>query len=108
MKPDHEPSRSLFIARYNSYHGTTFHALDLGGHEARKQTFRPSLANITHHISPCHPYRDMMEGESESQYVNRLAQELEEKIISLGPKNVAGLILEPVVGAVSTRVSIAS
>lgn len=104
MKENPETSRNLFIARQSSYHGTTLNSLDLGGHEARKKMFRSNLPHKTHHISPCYPYRFLEDGETEGQYVVRLAQELEDTIIDLGPENVAGFILEPVVGAVSVTI----
>lgn len=43
----------------------------------------------------------MKEGETTTQYVERLAEELESKICELGPETVAGFFMEPVVGAVS-------
>lgn len=99
MKPNPEPSRTIFIARHNSYHGITLNTLDLGGHEARKNMFRSNLPRNTHHVSPCYPYRNLDKDETEDQYVARLAQELEETIQRLGSQNVAGFFLEPVVGA---------
>jgi adenosylmethionine-8-amino-7-oxononanoate aminotransferase len=42
----------------------------------------------------------MNKGESVLQYVERLAHELERKILDLGAETVAGFVMEPVVGAV--------
>ena len=42
----------------------------------------------------------MKKGDSVAQYVERLANELECKILDLGPETVAGFVMEPVVGAV--------
>lgn len=50
-------------------------------------------------MSPCYAYRGLREHETVEEYVQRLAGELENEILRLGPKNVAGLVLEPVVGA---------
>jgi adenosylmethionine-8-amino-7-oxononanoate aminotransferase len=62
--------------------------------------YKPILPEKTQFISPCNPRRDMKKGESVTQYVERLADELERKILDLGPETVAGFVMEPVVGAV--------
>lgn len=93
-----EPSRRLFIARRQSYHGNTLGALAVGGNEWRRAPFTPLLTE-THHVSPCYAYRYQHEGESDEQYAQRLADELEHKILSLGPEHVAAFVAETVVGA---------
>lgn len=93
-----QPSRRLFIARRQSYHGNTLGALAIGGNAWRRAPFLPLLTEA-HHVSPCYAYRDQAENESEQEYALRLAAELEQKILDLGPDNVAAFILEPVVGA---------
>jgi len=90
--------KKLFIAREQSYHGNTLGALSVGGNEWRKQDFRPLLKQA-HHISPCYEYRLKNDKESSYQYGQRMANELETKILSLGAENVAGFIAETVVGA---------
>src|SRR5699024_11716706 len=50
-------------------------------------------------ISPCYPYRYQHDGETDEQYAQRLADELENKILALGPENVAAFVAETVVGA---------
>ncbi|KAI9893299.1 MAG: hypothetical protein M1814_000428 [Vezdaea aestivalis] len=94
-----ETSRYKFIARRLSYHGTTLGSLSVGGHLARRQPFEPLLAPIASHISACNPYRHQAENESSSQYVLRLAEELEEEFQRLGPSNVCAFVAEPIVGA---------
>ncbi|CAA9960987.1 Omega-amino acid-pyruvate aminotransferase [Pyrenophora teres f. maculata] len=96
---DRYHGRHWFIARDRSYHGATLGALDISGHKGRKEMYKQILPNNTKFISPCNPYRDMQEGQSASQYVERLAEELDEKICELGPNTVAGFVMEPVVGA---------
>ena len=100
-KPNPESTRTLFIARDRSYHGSTLGALDMGGHKARRELYERVLPRNTHHVSPCYAYRGLQTGESTAEYVRRLKNELEQKIKDLGPKNVAAFICEPVVGAVS-------
>lgn len=95
-----QPQRSTFIARRQSYHGNTLGALSVGGNLWRRTQFEPVLLN-TDHVSPCYAYRDKSPDESDDEYGTRLARELEQKIIDLGPETVLGFIAEPVVGATS-------
>jgi adenosylmethionine-8-amino-7-oxononanoate aminotransferase len=68
--------------------------------------YKQILPGNTQFISPCNPYRDMEDGETTDQYVQRLAEELEDKICELGPDTVAGFFMEPVVGAVSYALAV--
>lgn len=96
-----EPGRTRFIARRESYHGTTLGSLSMGGHVGRRKLFEPMLmANISH-VSPCNVYRGLQEGEGIEKYVRRLAQELEDEFQRVGPHTVCAFVAEPVVGAVS-------
>lgn len=98
-KPNSEPARSRFIARHQSYHGNTLGALGVSGHVARRAIHEPILAQHTSHVSPCYAYRHLGAIQSEADYVDRLARELDDEFERLGPNNVAAFIAEPVVGA---------
>lgn len=98
-----EPDRHLFIARRQSYHGNTLGALAVGGNEWRREPFRPILVD-GNHIAPCFEYRERSDEETQEDYGERVAVELEEKIIELGPKNVAAFVAETVVGATAGAV----
>lgn len=98
-----EPKRRHVIARRQSYHGNTLGALATGGNQWRRDPFEPLLVE-THHISPCYAYRGQGEGESEFDYGQRVANELEEMIQKLGPENVMAFVAEPVVGATAGAV----
>ena len=93
-----EPARRHFIARRQSYHGNTLGALAVGGNAWRRQQFAPLLIDVAH-VSPCYPYRWRAAGESDAEYVARLAAELEATVQRLGPSSVIGFVAEPVVGA---------
>lgn len=93
-----EPDRQYFIARRQSYHGNTLGALAVGGNAWRREPFRPLLAD-TYHVSACYAYRDQRADESDSDYVRRLGDELEQTILEIGPEKVAAFVAEPVVGA---------
>lgn len=69
----------------------------------RREPFEPILANNTSHVSPCYPYRGKKAGESDADYVARLAAELDAEFQRVGPENVCAFIAEPVVGAVSKQ-----
>jgi adenosylmethionine-8-amino-7-oxononanoate aminotransferase len=90
-----------FIAREQSYHGATLGALGVSGHEGRKSLYESILPKNMHLLPPCNPYRNRPTGQTDKQYVQERKDELIKKIEELGPETVAGLILEPVVGAVS-------
>ncbi len=93
-----EKSRRLFIARRQSYHGNTLGALSVGGNFWRRAPFDPLLAEARH-VSPCYPYREQHEGESDDAYARRLADELDAAVREAGPENVIAFVAEPVVGA---------
>ena len=93
-----QPQRSHFIARRQSYHGNTLGALAIGGNLARREAFAPLLMPATH-VSPCYAYRDQRADETAYEYGQRLAQELEQAILSIGPQRVIGFIAETVGGA---------
>ncbi|WP_419906139.1 aspartate aminotransferase family protein [Hoeflea sp.] len=98
-----EPQRHRLIARRQSYHGNTLGALAAGGNEWRRRPFSPLMIE-TSHIAPCYEYRDRMEGETPVDYGLRVANELEEEILRLGPETVMAFIAEPVVGATAGAV----
>jgi len=93
-----QPERHLYIARRQSYHGNTLGALSVGGNEWRRQKFGPIMMP-GHHVAPCFEYREMQDGETPAEYGQRAANELEIKLLELGPNNVAAFIAETVVGA---------
>ena len=93
-----EPQRRRFIARRQSYHGNTLGALGVGGNAWRRAQFAPLLTE-SHYIDPCYEYRYRQPGETPEQYGLRAADDLEAKLIELGPESVIGFVAEPVVGA---------
>ncbi|MBB1629507.1 aspartate aminotransferase family protein [Cupriavidus sp. UME77] len=98
-----QTQRRHFIARRQSYHGNTLGALAIGGNAWRREPFLPLLVPA-HHVAPCYAYRDQEAGETDQQYAQRLADELEAKILELGPQSVAAFVAETVVGATAGAV----
>lgn len=98
-KSQPEPSRCGFIARRESYHGITLGGLSVGGHKGRRALFEPMLLPNVSWVSPCNAYRGKQPGESDDDYVARLAQELDDEFLSRPPGSVCAFVAEPVVGA---------
>ncbi len=55
-------------------------------------------------MSPCYAYREQRADESEEAFAQRLADELENRILELGPETVAAFVAETVVGATAGAV----
>ncbi len=98
-----ELQRRHFIARRQSYHGNTLGALAIGGNAWRREPFLPLLVEA-HHVTPCYAYREQRADETEQAFAQRLADELEAKILELGAENVAAFVAETVVGATAGAV----
>jgi adenosylmethionine-8-amino-7-oxononanoate aminotransferase len=99
------PQRKNFIARYLSFHGNTVATLSLAHNAPRRAPYEAILDHDSFfHVSPAYYKRFGKQGESEEEYVQRLAKELEDKILELGPETVAGFVAETVVGATTGAV----
>jgi adenosylmethionine-8-amino-7-oxononanoate aminotransferase len=94
-----QPQRTKYIARRQGYHGNTLGALAAGGNMMRRAPYAPILSDAFSLVSPCFPYRFQGSDESDEQYVQRLADELEAEFQRLGPGNVIAFLAETVVGA---------
>jgi len=93
-----EARRVNFISRRQSYHGITLGALSVGGRMKDRAPFEQMLMP-GHHISPCYEYRGRRADETSEEYGLRVADELEAKILELGPETVCAFVAETVVGA---------
>jgi adenosylmethionine-8-amino-7-oxononanoate aminotransferase len=100
-----EPQRQRFIARRQSYHGNTLGALAAGGNAWRREPYAPLLSSAFSHVTPAFAYHEKLDSESEGDFVERLAAELEAEFQRFGPDNVAAFVAEPVVGATAGCVS---
>lgn len=100
-----EPQRQHFIARRQSYHGNTLGALAAGGNAWRRAPYAPLLSAAFSHVTPAFAYHEKHDGESDAQFVARLAAELEAEFQRLGPETVAAFLAEPVVGATAGAVT---
>lgn len=93
-----ELQRRYFIGRTHSFHGNSIGALSVGSHKARRDPYLPLLSQ-SHQVSAGYAYREQRSNESDSDYANRLAEELDNKIQEIGPENVIAFVAETVGGA---------
>lgn len=92
------PEKKIIIARDYGYHGVTMASASLSGlTEMHPQSDLP-LPGLVSHIEGCYWYRST-DGLSPDEYGRKAARALEERILELGPENVAAFIGEPVYGA---------
>ena len=92
------PRRKKIISRMKAYHGVTIASASLTGLPANHQSFDLPLDFVR--FADCPDYfRAAEEGESERDFVRRMARNLEEIIETEGPDSIAAMIVEPVQGA---------
>lgn len=92
-----QPQRQAIISRRNAYHGSTVAGASLGGMAGMHAQGALPIPGI-HHIEQPN-FAEHGRGMSEAEFGLRAAGWLEEKILELGPENVAAFIGEPVQGA---------
>lgn len=92
-----QPHRKKIISRLRGYHGTSLAAGSLTGLPPFHRHFDLPLPGFLHSGSPYY-YRQALDGESETDFCDRLAGELQALIEREGPETVAAFIAEPVQG----------
>jgi putrescine aminotransferase len=92
-----QPQRRIFIGRWNGYHGSTVAAASLGGMKPMHAQGGLPIPGIEHIMQP-YLFGDAF-GEDPEKFAARAAAALEERILAVGPQNVAAFIGEPVQGA---------
>ncbi|MDR5867356.1 aminotransferase [Halomonas koreensis] len=92
-----QPSKKQIISRIDGYHGSTYMAMSITGVEVDHIGFDIDR-QLVHHISSPNPYRRPQDQSLEA-FCDEKVQELEDKILELGPDNVAAFFAEPIMGA---------
>jgi 4-aminobutyrate---pyruvate transaminase len=87
-----------FISRTKAYHGVTLASASLTGLPANHKSFDLPLDFVRFTDCP-HYYRNAEPGESEAEFVARLARNLTDLIETEGADTIAAMIAEPVQGA---------
>lgn len=93
-----KPQKKKIISRIRAYHGVTIASASLTGLPWVHTDFDLPIANILHTSCP-HYYRFGEAGESEDQFSDRMARDLDDLIQKEGPETVAAFIAEPIMGA---------
>jgi len=92
------PRKKKIISRTKAYHGVTVASASLTGLANNHRDFDLPIANILHVDCP-HFYRFGLPGETEEAFASRMAESLEQRILSEDPETVAAFIGEPIMGA---------
>ena len=94
---ENKPYRNIIISRENAYHGSTLAGASLGGMGGMHKQGAPGVPGIEHIRQP---YWYGEAGDmSEEEFGIACARALEDKILEVGPDNVAAFIGEPIQGA---------
>ncbi|SEG51576.1 aspartate aminotransferase family protein [Marinobacterium lutimaris] len=93
-----KPWRKILISRENAYHGSTLGGVSLGGMGGMHAQGTPMLPGIEHIRQP-YWYGEAAEGQSEEEFALECAKALEDRILEVGPDNVAAFVGEPIQGA---------
>ena len=93
-----QPDRTVFISRTNAYHGSTVASASLGGMSHMHAQGGLPIAGIEHIAQP-YGFEAQSADESDNAFAERMAGELETRILAIGPERVAAFIGEPVQGA---------
>ncbi|MFY0642315.1 MAG: aminotransferase class III-fold pyridoxal phosphate-dependent enzyme [Bermanella sp.] len=95
-----KPEKFKIISRERSYHGVTVASAALTGLPPNHTHFDlPFDALGILRTDAPHYYRGKLEGESETQFVDRITTNLENMILTEGPETIAAFIAEPITGA---------
>jgi len=92
-----QPKRTVFISRWNAYHGSTVAGVSLGGMTFMHEQGNLPVPGVEHVRQPYwfNEGRDM----SPEDFGLVCAKAIEDKILEVGPENVAAFIGEPLQGA---------
>ncbi|MBX2867787.1 MAG: aminotransferase [Acidiferrobacterales bacterium] len=92
-----KPDKKHIIARANGYHGSTYLAASASG-KSRDKNFLDMDTERFHHISDPSMF-DKPDDMQDAEWCQLKIDELEQKIISLGPDKAAAFIAEPILAS---------
>ena len=92
------PQKKKIISRQRGYHGVSIASAGLTGFASMHEGFDLPIDGILHTLSP-YRLREAQPGESDADFVTRLASELDALIVAEGPETVAAFIAEPIQAA---------
>ena len=91
------PEKRKIIGRVRGYHGNTVASVSVSGQPHMHAGFGLPLPGFVHTDNPNY-YRFQQDGETEEQFSQRMADNLETLILAEGPDTVAAMFAEPVQG----------
>tara|TARA_B100000029_G_C17602414_1_gene966278 strand:+ start:4014 stop:5393 length:1380 start_codon:yes stop_codon:yes gene_type:complete len=90
-------NKKTFISRTYAYHGSTMASASLGGMQAMHNQGDLPIPGFVHALPP---YKYVFgKNMNETEFCNFAVNEIEKKILEVGPQNVAAFIGEPIQGA---------
>ncbi len=92
-----KPDKKLIIGRKMGYHGVTHAAANMTGVPRNHMGFDLPTSRVIHVGQPDY-YKHAGPDETEEQFSDRLAQELEQTIVDTGPERIGAFIAEPLMG----------
>jgi len=93
-----EHKRKKIIVRNRAYHGVTVAGSCLTSLPGNHRSFDLIVPGVSRLTCP-HYWREAEAGETEESFATRLAEELEQTVLSEGPETIAAFFGEPVMGA---------
>ena len=91
------PEKKLIISREDGYHGSTYLSASLNG-KSRTSDWMNYANEMIVKVSSPKPFRNL-DNLTLNQFEDKLIKEIENKIISIGAKNIAAFIGEPVLAS---------
>jgi putrescine---pyruvate transaminase len=91
------PNKKQIISREDAYHGSTYLSASASG-KTRDKNLQDTASDIVKFISSPNPFR-RPKGMSLDDFKRLNVKELENKILELGPDNVAAFISEPILAS---------
>ncbi len=92
-----KPEKKKIIGRLRGYHGSTIATASLSGNAIMHTDYDLPLPRFLHTDNPDY-YRYHEDGETEEQFSERMAANLEAMILAEGPETIAAFFAEPVQG----------
>ena len=91
-------AKTVFIARWNSYHGSTLGTMGLAGNMGRRRAYSPLFRECPKIETP-YCYRSELRDAPEEEQARYYAQLLDREIRRIGKQYVAAFVAEPIVGS---------
>ncbi|MCJ7590512.1 MAG: aminotransferase [Woeseiaceae bacterium] len=92
------PKKHHILSRIDSYHGATFLAASIGCKPDDRISEFDFITDWVHHLSSPNRYRAPDLNTTDEDFCDYLIEEMEQKILDVGPENIAAFYAEPILG----------